>query len=25
VSGGQGVQVGDHNTQTITFGTTPDR
>jgi hypothetical protein len=25
VSGGQGVQVGDHNTQTITFGTAPDR
>jgi hypothetical protein len=25
VSGGQGVQVGDHNTQTNIFGTTPDR
>jgi hypothetical protein len=25
VSGGQGVQVGDRNTQTIIFGTTPDR
>jgi hypothetical protein len=25
VSGGQGVQVGDHNTQDNTFGAAPDR